>query len=127
MDTLELLQEEQKPVGNGKELPVRYDGRLKVLGKAKYASEFGDEFKGKGMLYAYLIVSSIASGEIVSMDTTAADRAAGVVKILTPFNAPKLPIVAPATSSNTQAVVAAGSHGLLQQRAHWRGDCKVAG
>ncbi len=92
--TLEM-QEQEKPVGNGKELPVRYDGKLKVLGKAKYAAEFGDEFKGKGMLYAYLITSSIASGEIVSMDTTAADRASGVVKILTPFNAPKLPMVAP--------------------------------
>ncbi len=93
--TLEMLQEQQKPVGNGKELPVRYDGKLKVLGKAKYAAEFGDEFKGKGMLYAYLILSNIASGEIVSMDTTAADRASGVVKILTPFNAPQLPIVKP--------------------------------
>ena len=93
--TLELAQEEQKPVGNGKELPVRYDGKLKVMGKAKYAAEFGDEFKGKGMLYAYLITSSIPAGEILSMDTTAADRASGVVKILTPFNAPKLPIVQP--------------------------------
>ena len=92
---LDLLQEDKKPVGNGKEIPVRYDGKLKVTGKAKYAAEFGDEFKGKGMLYAYLILSSIPSGEILSMDTTAADRASGVVKILTPFNAPKLPIVAP--------------------------------
>lgn len=91
--TLELLQEEQKPVGNGKELPIRYDGRLKVMGKAKYAAEFGEEFKSKGLLYAFLITSSIPSGEIVSMDTTLADRASGVVKILTPFNAPKLPVV----------------------------------
>ncbi len=89
------LQEEQKPVGNGKEMPIRYDGKLKVMGKAKYAAEFSGEFKGKGMLYAYLITSSIPSGEIVAMDTTAADRASGVVKILTPFNAPKLPMVMP--------------------------------
>ncbi len=47
------------------------------------------------MLYAYLVTSNVPSGEIVSMDTTAADRASGVVKILTPFNAPKLPIVKP--------------------------------
>ena len=89
------MQEEKSPVGNGKELPYRYDGKLKVTGKARYAAEFMDEFKGKGVLYAYLVTSNVASGEIVSMDTTAADRASGVVKILTPFNAPKLPMVKP--------------------------------
>ncbi len=89
------LQEEQKPVGNGKEMPYRYDGKLKVLGKVKYAAEFTDQFQGKSMLYAYLVTASVPSGEILSMDTTSADRAAGVVKILTPFNAPKLPIVTP--------------------------------
>jgi xanthine dehydrogenase YagR molybdenum-binding subunit len=96
---IDAMQEQKNPVGNGKELPVRYDGKLKVLGKAKYAGEFRKEieaeFAGKGMLYAYLLQSNIAAGEIVSMDTTAADRASGVVKILTPFNAPKLPIVQP--------------------------------
>ena len=89
------IQEEQKPVGNGKEMPYRYDGKLKVTGKAKYAAEFMAEFKAKGMLYAYLVTASIPSGEILAMDTTAADRASGVVKILTPFNAPKLPLVTP--------------------------------
>jgi xanthine dehydrogenase YagR molybdenum-binding subunit len=93
------MQEQKSPIGNGKELPVRYDGKLKVMGKAKYAAEYTKEieeqFEGQGMLYAYLVQSNIASGEILSMDTTAADRASGVVKILTPFNAPKLPIVTP--------------------------------
>lgn len=82
-----MYQQEEKPVGNGKELPYRYDGKLKVTGKAKYAAEF----EVKDPLYAWLILASVPSGEIVSMDTTAADRASGVVKILTPFNAPKLP------------------------------------
>ncbi len=86
-----LLQEEEKPVGNGKEMPHRYDGKLKVTGKAQYAAEF----PVKNTLYAYLIVASIPSGEITAMDTTVADRASGVVKILTPFNAPKLPGVKP--------------------------------
>ena len=86
-----LMQEEQKPVGNGKEMPHRYEGKLKVTGKAQYAAEF----PVKNVLYAYMITASIPSGEIVSMDTTAADRASGVVKVLTPFNAPKLPGVKP--------------------------------
>ncbi len=93
------LQEEQKPVGNGKEMPYRYDGKLKVTGKARYAAEFAPDIQkdagGKTMLYAYLVQATVPSGEILAMDTTAADRASGVVKILTPFNAPKLPIVAP--------------------------------
>ncbi len=80
-------QQEEKPVGDGKQLPYRYEGRLKVTGKATYAAEF----KTDGVLYAWLILSSIPAGEIESMDTAAAERASGVVKILTPFNAPKLP------------------------------------
>ncbi len=82
-----FMQEQEKPTGNGKELPYRYEGKLKVTGKATYAAEF----KTDGVLHAWLILSSVPSGQIVSMDTTAADRASGVVKILTPFNAPKLP------------------------------------
>ncbi len=86
-----MLQQEEKPVGNGKELPYRYEGKLKVMGKATYAAEFPT----KGVLHAWMVLSSIPSGEIVSMDTTLADRSSGVVKILTPFNAPKLPGVKP--------------------------------
>jgi xanthine dehydrogenase YagR molybdenum-binding subunit len=86
-----MMQQQESPTGNGKEIPVRYDGREKVLGKAKYAAEFHPA----NMLYAYLITSTIPAGEIVSMDTTAASIASGVIKILTPFNAPKLPMVAP--------------------------------
>ena len=80
-------QQEEKPVGDGKQLPYRYEGKLKVTGKATYAAEF----KTDGVLYAWLVLATIPSGEIVSMDTSAADHASGVVKILTPFNAPKLP------------------------------------
>lgn len=84
-----ILQEaEQKPVGNGKEYPYRYEGRSKVLGTAKYAAEFTPPSKP---LYAWMILSTVPAGQITAMDTTAADRASGVVKILTPFNAPKLP------------------------------------
>lgn len=82
-----MFQQEEKPVGNGEQLPYRYDGHLKVTGKATYAAEF----KTDGVLYAWLILATIPSGEIVSMDTSAAERASGVVKVLTPFNAPKLP------------------------------------
>ena len=64
----------------------RYDALAKVTGAAKYAGEFG-----KNLLYAYMVQSTIPSGTITSIDRTAAERSSGVVAVLTPFNAPKLP------------------------------------
>jgi xanthine dehydrogenase YagR molybdenum-binding subunit len=69
----------------------RVDGRLKVTGGARYAAEF----QLPNVAYAVLITSSIAKGRVLSMDTSAADSTTGVLKILTPANAPKLPGAAP--------------------------------
>ena len=66
--------------------PTRYDGLLKVTGKAKYAAEF----KLKDTAYAFMVQSTIPSGTITAIDQTAAARAEGVIAVLTPFNAPKL-------------------------------------
>ena len=64
----------------------RVDGRLKVTGMAKYASEFSVENK----LYGQGINSTIAKGEIISIDTTEAKNLNGVLKIITYKNAEKL-------------------------------------
>jgi len=72
------------------QLKERYDGVLKVTGTAKYAAEFSGPFDKKQLVYAFPVQSTVASGTITAMDTSAAERASGVVKILTPFNAPKL-------------------------------------
>ena len=66
---------------------IRKDGPDKVTGKAKYAAEFD----AKNVAYAVMVTSTIANGRITRMDTTQAERAPGVVKIMTPDNAPKLP------------------------------------
>src|SRR3954467_5197344 len=63
----------------------RVDGRLKVTGAAKYAVEF----EVPNVAYGWPIESNIAKGKIVSRDTRAAEALPGVLKILTPFNAPK--------------------------------------
>jgi xanthine dehydrogenase YagR molybdenum-binding subunit len=76
-----------KPV---KELGHRYEGIAKVTGKAKYAAEFSQPFSKRDMVYAFIVQATIPSGTIVSIDRVSADRAPGVVAILTPFNAPKL-------------------------------------
>jgi xanthine dehydrogenase YagR molybdenum-binding subunit len=61
-----------------------------VTGKAKYAAEFSQPFSKSDLTYAYIVQSTIPSGTIISIDRIAADRAPGVIAILTPFNAPKL-------------------------------------
>jgi len=64
----------------------RVDGRLKVTGGAKYAFE---TMQGPQAAYGFVVESSIGKGRIVSIDTSAAERAPGVTLILTHLNAPK--------------------------------------
>jgi xanthine dehydrogenase YagR molybdenum-binding subunit len=66
---------------------TRVDGPAKVTGAAKYAAEFDIP----NLSYALMVTSSIANGKITRMDTAAALRAPGVLAVMTPANAPKLP------------------------------------
>ncbi|RRA47440.1 xanthine dehydrogenase family protein molybdopterin-binding subunit [Acidipila sp. EB88] len=66
---------------------IRLDGRAKVTGAAKYAAEF----KVSNVAQGVIVTSTIANGKITRIDTTAAESAPGVVTILTPSNAPRLP------------------------------------
>jgi xanthine dehydrogenase YagR molybdenum-binding subunit len=52
----------------------RVDGPLKVSGKAQYTSDF----HFPGMLYAVPMEATIANGRVVKLDTTAAEKMAGV-------------------------------------------------
>ena len=65
----------------------RVDGRLKVTGGAKYAAEFAVP----DVAHAVIVTSTIAKGRVQHMDTAAAERAPGVLAVLTPQNAPRLP------------------------------------
>jgi len=64
----------------------RIEGHLKVMGTATYASEFPIENK----VYGQGINSTIAKGEIISIDTSEAEKLKGVLKIITYKNAEKL-------------------------------------
>jgi xanthine dehydrogenase YagR molybdenum-binding subunit len=77
------------------QLDHRYEALLKVTGKLKYCAEFTQPFPQKDLLYAFVVQSTIPSGTIVSMDAHPAELCPGVIAVLTPFNAPKLPTVAP--------------------------------
>ena len=68
----------------------RKDGRLKVTGAAKYAAEFGVN----NLAYAFPVRSTIANGTITAFDLSEAQKAGGVLKIITHENAPKLKTVA---------------------------------
>ncbi len=65
----------------------RVDGALKVTGRASYASEFHPE----ELTYAALVESTIPAGRIIKIDIEEAERAPGVLLVLTHENAPKLP------------------------------------
>ncbi len=65
----------------------RIDGRLKVTGRALYAAEH----PVPNTVAAVLVMSTIPKGRISRMETTAAERAPGVLAVMTPFNTPKLP------------------------------------
>jgi xanthine dehydrogenase YagR molybdenum-binding subunit len=73
-----------------RQLGHRFEGIAKVTGKIKYAAEFSGPFSKADLVYAFIVQSTIPSGNIVSINRTAADLAPGVITILTPFNAPRL-------------------------------------
>jgi xanthine dehydrogenase YagR molybdenum-binding subunit len=64
----------------------RIDAPLKVTGKATYAFEH----QVANPVYAALLMSTVAKGRIARMNTLAAERAPGVLLVMTPFNSPKL-------------------------------------
>jgi xanthine dehydrogenase YagR molybdenum-binding subunit len=60
----------------------RVDGRLKVTGAAGYTADI----PVSGIVHAAIAHSTIANGRALSIDTTAAEKAAGVVAVFTHHN-----------------------------------------
>ena len=60
----------------------RLDGALKVTGRARY----GADHNLPGMAYGYVLLSTIAHGEVAAMDVTAAKSSPGVLGIYSPFD-----------------------------------------
>lgn len=65
----------------------RVDGKMKVTGAAKYSAEYSL----KNLTYGILVGSTITKGRIQSIDTKQAERAPGVLQVITYANAPKIP------------------------------------
>jgi len=64
----------------------RVDGRVKVTGAARYAAEYNLP----NIAYGVLVTSTIARGHICHIDTGAAEKAPGVLAIISHLNAPKV-------------------------------------
>ncbi len=88
----------------------RVDGRLKVTGAARYAAEFAP----RGVLHAVLVQSTVAAGAVDGFELLAAQGMPGVVAIITPANAPKLPGAAPGPKGQPQTDSKIVSAPLLQ-------------
>jgi xanthine dehydrogenase YagR molybdenum-binding subunit len=70
------------PIG----LPLdRVDGRLKVTGRATYAFEYA---KQGSAAYGVIVPAAVARGRVVAVDVGDAERAPGVLLVLTKDNAP---------------------------------------
>ena len=95
----------------------RLDGPLKVRGDARFAAEYVME----GMVYAALRYSTIARGRVTTLDTSAAEAAAGVALVMTHRNAPRM---APPPLFLTAPKAAAGSSLPVMQddSIHWNGE-----
>lgn len=64
----------------------RLDGTVKVTGRADYAADSS----APGMAHACLVLSTIAQGSVLSMDTREAEQLDGVLAVYSPFNPLKL-------------------------------------
>jgi len=64
----------------------RIEGRLKVTGGARYTADIPLET----IVHAAIVYCTIANGRIVSIDTSAAENAHGVLAVLTHKNMPRM-------------------------------------
>src|SRR6476661_391523 len=63
----------------------RVDGRLKVTGTATYAFEYAAQGSAA---YGFIVSAAIGKGHVIEVDTGDAQRAPGVLLVLTKDNAP---------------------------------------
>jgi xanthine dehydrogenase YagR molybdenum-binding subunit len=109
-----LIQHKHGHVG----APVtRIDGPLKVKGAAPFAAEFPVE----NMLYAAVAHSTIAKGNITSLDTAAAKAAPGVRLVMTFENVPKLKPT-PIFNSSPKAAGPNDLPIMQDSSIHWNGE-----
>src|SRR5688572_9347681 len=91
------MYDPQLPIYEAEDPIDRVDGRAKVTGAAKYSAEY----EIPNLVYGILVGSTIAKGKISSLDTKEAERAPGVLSVITHQNAPKVPAYQQAPNATT--------------------------
>ena len=86
----------------GKATP-RIDGPLKTTGSAEYAADFHFD----GMVYAVPVTATVASGRIVKLDSSVAEKMPGVLLVLDHGNVGKLYRTVPGDQNATNSEVRA--------------------
>jgi xanthine dehydrogenase YagR molybdenum-binding subunit len=79
----------------------RIDGVLKVTGRAPYGYEHKLD---RAPAFGYILGASVARGRIVEIDTGDAERAPGVILVMTHRNAPSQPAFGPAVTATVPEV-----------------------
>jgi xanthine dehydrogenase YagR molybdenum-binding subunit len=96
---------------------ARVDGPLKVRGRARFAAEVSLP----DLSYAALVYATITRGSIDAIDTTLAEKAPGVLLVMTYKNAPRMP--APGLMMDDPKGAAGSSLPVMQDAAiHWNGE-----
>ncbi|KKX32939.1 xanthine dehydrogenase family protein molybdopterin-binding subunit [Rhizobium sp. LC145] len=79
----------------------RVDGRLKVTGGAPYAYE---HVEIAGAVHGYILGAAIAKGRMAAIDTAEAEKAPGVLYVMTHRNAPSQPDFGPSVTPTVPEV-----------------------
>ena len=82
----------------------RVDARAKVTGMA----QFSYEYDFPGLAYGVMVSSTITKGIILALETKAAERAPGVVAVISHLNVPKLKGYEPAPDADKQPAIRKG-------------------
>jgi xanthine dehydrogenase YagR molybdenum-binding subunit len=96
----------------------RVDGRKKITGAAKYAA---DLMKGNKIAHGFMVASPIAGGRIAKLNTEAAERAPGVLLVLTHKNAERLNSLP--VELGQGGVAAESRMPLTDDRIYYAGQC----
>ncbi len=101
---------------------VRTSGREKVTGTATFTTEWPIE----NLLYAVAVPSTIAHGKIVSIDTDAALKMAGVRAMLTPDNVPSFIRVKSGAETNFATSISSILYPAAEQEVFYAGQYVAA-
>jgi len=97
----------------------RIDGVLKVTGRARYGYEHKLD---RAPAYGFILGAGIAKGRIVEIDTGDAERAPGVILVMTHRNAPSQPAFGPAVTATVPEVFTRARPVLASERIRYHDE-----